>query len=123
MQQLGVCLDEERKRQQAGPMLRRFIAVYLARLPPDASGAEGTLQALWDLAFLERLSHMWGEDTSEMSERITAGIRTDSLWLRSGGEAHNAACFTRVEERRYALNKAPPRQHAARLVRAGNSYM
>ena len=74
MQQLGVCLDEERKRQQAGPMLRRFIAVYLARLPPDASGAEGTLQALWDLAFLERLSHMWGEDTSEMSERITAGI-------------------------------------------------
>ncbi|KAI1789825.1 hypothetical protein LXA43DRAFT_974094 [Ganoderma leucocontextum] len=81
MQQLGVCLDEARRRQQVGSVLRRFIAVYLARLPPDASGPDGHLQALWDLAFLERLAQVWGKDTSETSERIAASIsrRRDTI--------------------------------------------
>ncbi|KAM5533953.1 hypothetical protein V8D89_012378 [Ganoderma adspersum] len=74
MQQLGVCLDEDRRRQRAGSVLHRFCAVYLSRLPLDASGPEGHHQALWDLALLEKLAQAWGKETSETSERIAMSI-------------------------------------------------
>ncbi|PIL31763.1 hypothetical protein GSI_06467 [Ganoderma sinense ZZ0214-1] len=74
MQQLGVCLDEDCRRQRAGSMLCRFCAVYLSRLPPDASHPKGHRQVLWDLAFLEKLSHVWGKETFETSQRIATSI-------------------------------------------------
>lgn len=95
MQQLGVCLDEDRRRQRAGSVLHRFCAVYISRLPLDASGPEGHHQTLWDLTLLEKLALAWGNETSETSERIATSISSRRHVSRGRSNVPNSSFILR----------------------------
>ncbi|RPD55909.1 hypothetical protein L227DRAFT_509454 [Lentinus tigrinus ALCF2SS1-6] len=71
MQRLGVCLEDDRRQEQAGSALRRFITTYLDRLPSGPATLPSTdLQQLRDLAFLQRLQQYWGDDNAGLSDHI-----------------------------------------------------
>ena len=74
MQQLGVCLEEDRRRHQVTSALRRFIDAYLARLEHDPSHHDDNHQTLWDLTFLQKLTRLWGKHTEETSDRLVSSI-------------------------------------------------
>ncbi|TBU34734.1 hypothetical protein BD311DRAFT_802305 [Dichomitus squalens] len=73
LQQLGVCLEGDRRRLQVASALRRFVVAYLARLERNAPESID-IQTLWDLAFLQKLTQLWGKDTSDTSDRLAASI-------------------------------------------------
>ncbi|KAI0361425.1 hypothetical protein OH77DRAFT_1492477 [Trametes cingulata] len=73
MQQLGVCLDNERRQRQVYSTLNRFTVMILDRLEQDSlRGPAKGLQLLWDLSFLQQLARLWETDAEDVVERIGA---------------------------------------------------
>ncbi|KAI0734996.1 hypothetical protein C8Q76DRAFT_710587 [Earliella scabrosa] len=98
LQQLGVCLDDDRRKRQAGSTLRRFTAAYLDVSEQDAIAYAPGLQALWDLIFLQMLDQLWSDENSQFSDRIATTITRQQLLLSSTAASSPSMLATTVRE-------------------------
>ncbi|KAL1951513.1 hypothetical protein VTO73DRAFT_662 [Trametes versicolor] len=74
MQQLGSCLDDDRRQRQVGLTVDRFIAAFLERQEKLPRRHTEDLQLLWDATFLRRLARLWETTAKDVLERIDANI-------------------------------------------------
>ncbi|KAI0375182.1 hypothetical protein BV20DRAFT_960271 [Pilatotrama ljubarskyi] len=75
MQQLGVCLNDERRRLQVGSTLTHFVVSFIDRLEQSPMHRHaGGPQLLWDLSFLRGLARLWETSADLAVQRIDASI-------------------------------------------------
>ncbi|KAI0652031.1 hypothetical protein C8Q79DRAFT_73511 [Trametes meyenii] len=73
MQQLGVCLDDQRRQQLVRTTLLKFIVALVDQPEREvALQCSHAAQLLWDVSFLRQLAQLWGLSAGDVMERIDA---------------------------------------------------
>ena len=72
LQQLGVCLDGDSRKEWATSTLEHFTSAYLDHLDRPSCGSD--LQHIFDLVFLRELVGLWSIDPNGVLGRVSATI-------------------------------------------------